>query len=411
VSKQNCIVIGASHAGVSLALQLRKEGWSGNIELIGAENELPYHRPPLSKEHLLGVKQLSEIRLRPESTFIENEIKLSLGSTVTNIDPREKKILVGDGESLSYGKLALCTGAVVTKLPLGQELGNVFYLRSASDVNNIKSSLPGKRHVVIIGAGYIGLESAAIFRKLGLNVTIIEIAERILKRVSSEPLSNHIQYMHEKEGVEFRLATSVQSIEGDGQVNCVICDNGEEINTDLVLVGVGISSNVTLARDAGLSMNQGIIVDQNCQTSDSEIYAAGDCTEYMSSIYNRFIRLESVQNANDQARCAAANIAGKDINYEAVPWFWSDQYDTKIQIAGLSYGATEVVSRGKVNQDSGKGFALFYLQDSRIIAADCVNRPKEFLVSKQLVKDKSIIPPSVLADESIEPINFKEYLA
>ena len=410
MSQTNCVVVGASHAGVSLALQLRKEGWSGNIELISAENELPYHRPPLSKEHLLGEKQLNEMRLRPEDTFIQNEIQLSLGSIVTKIDPREKNIIFEDGRSSSYTKLALCTGANVTKLSLESNLNNVFYLRTASDVRNIKLSLPGKRHAVIIGAGYIGLESAAIFRKLGLEVTVIEMAERILKRVTSEKLSSHIQLMHEEEGVEFRFSTSVQSIQGDGQIDCIICENGEEIKTDIVLIGVGVTPNINLAKNADLSVNQGIIVDQNCRTSDPAIYAAGDCTEYMSSIYNRSIRLESVQNANDQARCAAANIAGKEISYGAVPWFWSDQYDTKIQMAGLSYGSTEIITRGEAGQNIDQGFALFYLQDSKIIAADCVNRPKEFLVSKQLIKDKSIIPPSVLADESVQPINFKEYI-
>ena len=410
MSNDKCIVIGASHSGVSLAMQLRREGWHGDIEIIGAENELPYHRPPLSKEYLSGEKRLEDIRLRPEKMFGKNDIKLSLGVSVMSIDRKAKQISTSDGQALSYEKLALCTGATANRLSLGNDLSNVFYLRTALDVHNISSALPGKQHVVIIGAGYIGLESAAVFRKMGLQVTIIEAAERILERVTSEPMSAYVQNMHEKEGVEFRLRCSIKKIEGDGKVDSVITDSGEKIGADIVLVGVGVTPDTRLAEDAGLKVDQGILVNQYCETSDPEIYAAGDCTQFMSNLYNRSVRVESVQNANDQAKCAAENISGNQKSYEAVPWFWSDQYNTKIQIVGLSLRETEIVVRGNSSENSQEGFVLFYLQDSKILAADCVNRPKEFQISKNLVKNKSRVPAAILSDDSIDPMEFKNHV-
>ncbi|MDG2140123.1 MAG: FAD-dependent oxidoreductase [Gammaproteobacteria bacterium] len=405
-----CIIIGASHSGVSMAMQLRKQRWSGDIKIIGAEKELPYHRPPLSKEYLSGEKRLEDISLRPKKLFKENGIKLSLGVSVLSIDRNAKKISTSNGEQLSYEKLALCTGASANRLPIENNLDNIFYLRTASDVCGISSALPGKKRVVIIGAGYIGLESAAVFRKMGLKVTVIESAERILARVTSALMSTYIQSLHEKEGVEFRLRCSVKKIMGHGTVNSVSTDSGEEILADMVLIGVGITPNIRLAKDAGLQVDRGILVNQYCETNDPEIYAAGDCTQFTSHIYNQSIRLESVQNANDQGKCAAANISGSQKRYESVPWFWSNQYNAKIQMAGLNLNFTEIVTRGSLSEGAERGFVLFYLQNSRVLAADCVDRPKEFLISKNLIKNKSRVPNAVLANDSIDPIDFQKYL-
>lgn len=403
---QHCVVIGASHAGVSLAMQLRKEGWEGAISLIGAERELPYHRPPLSKEHLAGDKALDAMRLRPEKMFTDNNIDIKLGVTALQLDAEKRKVSLSDGEDLGFDRLALCTGSKVNMIPLGGSLENIFYVRTAADVSLIRQVIQDAKHAVIIGAGYIGLETAAVLSKSGLNVTVIEMADRILQRVTSEPMSAYIQALHSQQGVSILTATAVESIEGQQKVEKVICQDGTTLPADLVIVGVGVSPNIALAESAGIKVGQGIVVNEYTQTSNEYIFAAGDCTIHPSKIYDRLIRLESVQNANDQARVAAANICGKQQIYDAVPWFWSDQYQVKLQMSGLSHGAEEIVMRGDASLDNAEGFTLFYLKEGMLIAADCVSRPKEFMVSKQLVKDKVKIPGGVLSDEAIEPAQF-----
>lgn len=406
MSNDRCIVVGASHAGVSLAMQLRKEGWEGDISLIGAESELPYHRPPLSKEHLAGDKLLDAMRLRPEQMFDKNSIDMQLGVTALHLDTQDRKLGLSNGHELQYEKLALCTGAKVNTIPIGSNLDNIFYVRTAADVSMLSSELNSAKHAVIIGAGYIGLETAAVLRKLGLTVTVIELADRILQRVTSETMSAYIHALHEKEGVNILTATAVKSIEGEKKVEKVICEDGSVIAADLVVIGVGVSPNTDLAELAGLQVDGGIVVNEFAQTSDSNVYAAGDCTNHPSLIYGRNIRLESVQNANDQSRCAAANICGKQQVYDTVPWFWSDQYDTKLQMTGLSDGANELVVRGEASITNELGFALFYLKDEVLIAADCVARPKEFMMSKKLIQGRAKVSAATLADESIDPMEF-----
>ncbi len=403
MTDQHCVVIGASHAGVSLAMQLRKEGWEGGISLIGAERELPYHRPPLSKEHLAGEKELDAMRLRPEKMFASNNVDIKLGITALQLNSDKMQVSISDGQVLDFDKLALCTGSKVNTIPLGGSLENIFYVRTAADVSLISPAIQDAKHAVIIGAGYIGLETAAVLNKLGLNVTVIEMTERILQRVTSEPMSDYIHSLHSQQGVSILTSTAVESIEGEQKVERVVCQDGNTLPADLVIVGVGVSPNVALAESAGLKVEQGIVVDEYAQTSHENIFAAGDCTVHPSSIYDRLVRLESVQNANDQARIAAANICGKQQIYDAVPWFWSDQYHIKLQMTGLSQGADEIVVRGDVSLDHDDGFALFYLREGTLIAADCVGRPKEFMVSKQLVKDRIKLPGDVLSDEAIEP--------
>lgn len=402
MSKKDCVIIGASHAGVTLAMQLRKEGWKDGIILIGEESELPYHRPPLSKEHLAGEKAIDAIRLRPEKMFIDNNIELKLGLTVLQLYPGKKKIMLNNGQEINYEKLALCTGSRVNKISIGGSLDNIFYVRTAADVALLSQKLSNSKKAVIIGAGYIGLESAAVLSKLGLSVTVIELADRILERVTGEIMSSYVSALHKKEGVNILTSTAVESIEGDGRVEKVICQDGRELLADTVIIGVGVSPNISLAEAAGLEVDRGIVVNKFTQTSDTDIFSAGDCTIHPSQIYKRDIRLESVQNANDQARCAAANICDKQEVYNAVPWFWSDQFGTKLQMTGLSEGADETVLRGNPSPENESGFVVFYLKEGVIIAADCVGRPKEFMLSKQLIKGGVRIPASVLADESVE---------
>ena len=408
MSNNKCSIIGASHAGVSLAMQLRREGWPHEIELISDELELPYHRPPLSKELLLGRKTLDQIRLRPEKMFEDNDITLSLGKRVTAIEKQSKKLIFADGQVSNYGKLAICVGSSVKEIALGNQFENVFYLRVAADIKKIQSVLPGKKRAVIIGAGYIGLEVSAVLRQLGVEVTIVDTAERVLERVTSNHLSQWIRRLHEGNGVRFILGAGVSQINGGKQAESIVCTNGEILDCDVMFVGIGVMPNVELAREIGLKVDKGIMVNEKCQTSEDDIYAAGDCTQFYSSFYGKVINLESVQNANDQARCAAVNIAGGSQIYESLPWFWSDQYDVKIQMVGLSHEAAEIIVRGNPNVPDKSGLALFYLKDSRIVAADCVNRPKEFVAAKQLIQGKMHLAKHILEDESIDPLTFKD---
>ena len=408
MSNNKCNIIGASHAGVSLAMQLRREGWPHEIELISDEMELPYHRPPLSKELLLGKKTLDQIRLRPEKIFKDNDISLSLGKRVTAIHKQKKKLVFADGRESDYGKLAICVGSTVKEIPTRNQFDNVFYLREVADIKKIQSLLPRMKRVVIIGAGYIGLEVSAVLRQLGIEVTIVDIAKRVLERVTSNHLSQWVRRLHEENGVRFILGTGVSQVNGRNQAESVVCVNGEVLDCDAVFVGIGVTPNVELAREIGLKVDKGIMVNERCQTSEDDIYAAGDCTQFYNSFYGKVINLESVQNANDQARCAAVNISGGSQIYESLPWFWSDQYDIKIQMVGLNHEASEIIVRGNPNAPDKSGLALFYLKDSRIVAADCVNRPKEFAAAKQLIQGKTHVAKSILEDESIDPFTFKD---
>jgi len=404
MSDERCIVVGASHAGTTLALQLRREGWEGPITLVSAESELPYHRPPLSKDYLVGKKELDGVRLRPEKAFADNDIELRLGEPVLSIDSKASQLHLKSSGVESYDKLALCVGSSVRKLPLGQDLTNVFYLRTAADATQLRSRLKAGQKAVVIGAGYIGLEVAAVMKQLGLSVTVLEMQGSVLPRVAGDQIASYVQRLHESNGVEFRFGTSVTALQGEGDVTNVICANGDEYAADIVVVGIGILPNTQLAESAGLVINGGILVDEFTQTSAENIVAAGDCTTHPSLLYNRTVRLESVQNANDQARVAAANICGKKTVYDAVPWFWSDQYDIKLQSTGLLTGFDEAVVRGDPESDSG--FAVFYLRDGKLLAADCVARPKEFMAAKQLVKAAAPVQAKDLMDEAVAPADW-----
>lgn len=402
MSDRICIVVGASHAGTTLALQLRREGWEGPIKLISEEGELPYHRPPLSKELLAGAKTLDEIRLRPAKLFADNQVELMLNTRVDAIDRKAKCISLAGGERLTYDKLALCTGASVRTLPGSEGFNNVFTIRNVEDIEAFKPlAIPASR-VVIVGGGYIGLEAAAVLRKMGLEVTVIEAASRVLERVTSEVLSAYVAQLHANNGVRIVTGAMVKELRGDTAVRAVVCADGSEYEADFVIAGIGVLPNAALAEGAGLATDRGILVDENAQTTDLDIYAAGDCARHPSALYRRPLLLESVQNATDQSRVAAANICGKPTAYDAVPWFWSDQYDIKLQMVGLSEGFDELAIRGNPEVGAEGGFAVFYLKEGAVIAADCVGRPKEFMLAKKLVKERAEISPSRLADDSVE---------
>ncbi|MCY4263915.1 MAG: FAD-dependent oxidoreductase [Gammaproteobacteria bacterium] len=410
MSDQTCLVIGASHAGVSLALTLRKEGWAGPIKLISEEKELPYHRPPLSKEHLAGKKDLDGMRLRPSKIYDDNAIELLLGTAATGIDRKAKSVILASGEVLAYDKLALCIGASVRKLPIGQGLERVHYLRTAADVKTIKSQLPSVGHAVIIGGGYIGLEVAAVLRSLDLNVTVLEMEDRVLSRVTSSVLSDYMNDLHTSHGVTIATSCRVTAIRPGQDVESPMnleCEDGDVMQADMVFIGVGVQPNVGLAYEAGLEVGDGIVVDAHACSSDPDIYAAGDCSWHRNNFYESEMRLESVQNANDQARVAAANLCGKRTVYNALPWFWSDQYDVKLQMVGLNNQYDQLIIRGDP-KDHEKGFALLYLKEGKLVAADCIRRPKEYMVSKQLIPLALQIDPALLADINNDPACWRE---
>ena len=404
---QTCIIIGASHAAAQLAPTLRQEGWEGRIVVIGDEAWIPYHRPPLSKTFLSGEKTMDEIYIKPQNVYDNADVEFMLNTRVESIDRENKSVSLDNGETLNWDKLALTTGSRVRKIDMpGVDLEGIYYLRDAADVDRIRSRTGEGKKAVIIGGGYIGLETAAVLRKLGMEVTVIEMMERVLQRITTPEISAFYQRIHLEEGVNILCGVGLEAFEGEGSVQKVVCNDGSTHDADLVVIGVGILPNVELAEAAGLEVNNGIVVDKFARTSDPDIVAAGDCTFHPNAFYGRDIRLESVQNASDQARTAALSLCGKDQAYDALPWFWSDQYDLKLQIAGLSQGYDEVVIRGDI--EGSRSFAAFYLKDGVIISVDAVNKPPEFMMGKRLISGKVSPDRDKLADASV-PI--KELMA
>lgn len=407
MTTQKCIIVGASHAAAQLAPALRQQGWEGSITIIGNEYFLPYHRPPLSKDFLSGAKSLDDLMIRPPATYEKSKIRIVLGATVDKIDRANKQIVLDDGSRADYDKLVLTTGARVRKIPIpGSDLPGVFYLRDINDVQKIKQFTGKAKNAVIIGGGYIGLETGASLRKLGMDVTVLEAMPRILQRVTAPEVSEFYARVHEEEGVKIVTEAQIEGIEGEKDVERVVMKNGDSYPAELVIIGVGVMPNVELAEEAGLKVDNGIAVDEFAQTSDENILAAGDCTSHYNPIYDRNIRLESVQNAVDQSTIAAKTICGKPEAYNALPWFWSDQFDLKLQIAGLSQGYTDVIIRGDIK--NSRSFAAFYLKDGQLLAVDAVNKPQEFMIGKRLITGKIAIDATKLADEQIP---MKELLA
>ena len=398
---KNCVVIGASHAGSQFAFSLRQGGWKGDITIIGEEFDYPYHRPPLSKTFLSGEKKIQDILLRPAELYEKSGINIRLGERVKSIDRSNKSITTEDNNVIYYHKLVIATGARVREIPIpGSEIEGVCYLRNARDVNNIKSQvIPGK-HAVIIGGGYIGLETAASLRKQGMEVTVIEAMSRILQRVTAPELSNFYKRIHLEEGVkifEEMVATEFKSI--DEKIN-VLTSCGKSFMGDMVIVGIGVIPNVELANSAGLKVENGVEVNEFCQTSDSEIYAIGDVSWHYNKLYDRSLRLESVPNATEQAKIAALHINKKPKAYNSLPWFWSDQYNLKLQIAGLSNGYNDIVIRGDINKS--RSFSAFYFKDNKLLAVDAVNSPREFMFTKMVLTKEQKLNKEILSDISLD---------
>ena len=396
---QNIVVIGGGQAGAQAIQSLRLFGYEGHITLVGEETALPYQRPPLSKAYMKG--ELGEDRLyfKPAAWYEDNKVETLLSQRVEAIDRSAREVRLEHGGHLPYDAAVIATGSRPRALPVeGIELKNVFDLRGLADVEHIQPKMIDGRRLVIVGAGYIGLEAAAVARQLGLEVTVLEMAERVLARVTSPVISDFYQDLHRENGVDIRLGARLSSLKGDdGKVTHAVLATGEEIEADMVLTGIGIVPNVELAAEAGLACKDGIIVDADARTTDPRIFAAGDCTVRPLSHYARTGRLESVHNAIEQGKLAAAAIMGKPRPNLDCPWFWSDQYDVKLQIAGLSQGHDDVVVRG---DRKAKKFAAFYLKNGRLIAVDAVNSPPEFIASKKLIMTGAVIAPERLTDTS-----------
>jgi len=396
---QTCIIIGASHATAQLTASLRQEGWGGDILVISDEPHLPYYRPPLSKAFLSGEKTAKSLAIRPDAFYEKQNVRFRQGR-VTAINRDRQTLTLGGDEQLSYDKLALCTGARVRTVDVpGCDLAGIHYLRDLADAESIKASVAEGQHAVIIGGGYVGLETAASLRQLGMQVTLLERGPRILSRVTAPEVSEFYHRVHTEHGVRIHTNVSVAGFSGNGRVDRVDCSDGTEFPARLVVVGVGVMPNVELAEVAGLAVDNGIVVDESCGTSDPNIVAAGDCTNQFNKLYRCRIRLESVPNTTEQAKVAAASICGFNKVSNTLPWFWSDQYNLKLQIAGLSQGYDQVVIRG--DRLAGRSFAAFYFKEGRLIAADCVNRPQEFVLSKQVIAQKIDVQPERIADDSV----------
>ncbi len=398
-NRETTVIVGAGHAGGVLATSLHQNKYAGRVIVLGEESHLPYQRPPLSKTFLAGEVELKSLFLKPRETYDKAGIELRPNTRVAKIDRDAQALQLEDGTSLEYDKLALTTGGRVRRLDLpGGDLHGVYYLRQIDDVLALQPQFKPGARLVIVGGGYIGLEVAAVAIKRGLDVTVLETEDRVLARVTAPQLSAFYEKVHSDAGVKVRTNTQVTGFEGEENVEAVLCKDGSQIAADMVLIGVGLIPNTELAKDAGLEVDNGIVVDEYTRTSDQNIVAAGDCANHHNDLLGRRIRLESVPNAMGQARAAAATLCGQDKPYQALPWFWSDQYNLKLQMAGLSQGYDDMVLRGSIKDQS---FAAFYLKDGLVIAVDAVSRPPEFMVGKKLISEKIKIDPDRLADESV----------
>lgn len=394
------VIAGGGHAASELAICLRQEGHKGRIVLVGEEPWLPYQRPPLSKAYLSGKASRESLALRSQEAYDRAGVELRLGSRVDRIDRAARQVVLADGTALGYGRLALALGGRARALGVpGAAAAAVHTLRGIADIDRLRPGFVAGRRIVIIGGGYIGLEVAAVAVAAGLAVTLVEVAGRVLERVAAPAVSAFCRRVHADAGVEMRTGLRVVSIEqetGGGATVC--CSDGTRVATDLVVVGVGLVPNTELAVAAGLDVGDGILVDEFTRTSDPTIVAIGDCANHANTHAGRRMRVESVQNAVEMARCAAATLCGKRKPYDPVPWFWSDQYHLKLQMAGMAREGDHAVLRGSYESDS---FIRFYLRDGRIVAVDAVNRPADFLHARRLIAQGATPDQARLADDGL----------
>ncbi len=395
------VIVGTGQAGFQTAASLRTEGYAEPITLIGEEPEIPYQRPPLSKGFALGQQDLESIQLRPLGFYRDHRIEMLAGQKVTAIDPAARHLTLQSGRRMSYEKLVLAVGSRNRKLHVpGAELDGVIYLRSLEEAIAAKESLSSAGEVVVIGGGFIGLEMAAVARTLGKEVTVLEALPRLMSRAVPPIISEFYRQVHASKGVKVVCDANVVQIEGlNGRVQSVLLRGGSKLPADLIIVGIGVVPNIELAQEAALPTANGIVVDEYLQTGDENIFAIGDCVEFPCAFAAGRIRLESVQNAADQAQCVASAIAGRGSAYKALPWFWTDQYDIKLQMAGISQGYDRVVTRGGAET---KKLSVFYFRGNRLIAIDSINRPLDHMLGRKLMTAGARITPEEAADESVD---------
>lgn len=389
------VIIGAGQAGFSAADKLRDLGHAGPITLIGAEAQPPYQRPPLSKAYLLGALGRERLFLRPAEHFARREIDLRLGVRATAIRPGARAVVLSDGTSVPYDRLLLATGAMPRRLPegIGGTLAGVMTMRNLADADGFAAAIRAARRLLVVGGGYVGLEAAASARKLGVAVTLIEAADRILKRVAAPETADYFRKLHQDHGVDLREGVALSRLEGQGgRVTSAVLGDGQRLEADLVLVGIGVEPETGLAEAAGIATDGGIVVDAFCETSHAGIYAAGDCAAFPWQ--GERLRLESVGNSIDQAEVAAANMLGHAVTYQARPWFWSDQYDTKLQIAGLSRRFDQVVVRAGA---SDQARSIWYFAAGKLQAVDAINEPRVFMIAKRLLEGGLPVDPAGVA--------------
>ena len=393
---ENLVIVGAGQSAIQCITSLRKEDYPGLITLVGEEEHLPYQRPPLSKGFLEDTVSNERLYFKKLEFFIENKVQLKLGTKAEEIDIENNNIHLSDNTKLSFDKLVFATGSSVRKLDFpGKDLNSIHYLRGLDDALSIKKDLQTRQNIVVVGAGYIGLEVAAIAAKQNKSVTVIEMADRVMNRTVDPQISDYYLNLHQKNGVTFKFNTSLKEIIGTNNPEKVVCSDGSEVAADMVVIGAGIMPNVELAENAGLSCDNGIVVNEFGKTDHADIYACGDCTNHPNKLLNKKIRLESVHNAMEQSKTVASSIINKSLAYNQIPWFWSDQYDHKLQIVGLSGDHDKVIIRGDMSEAK---FMLFYTKDDKLIAVDAVNNSKEFLICKKLVANKVTIKPDEISN-------------
>jgi len=394
---QNIVIIGAGQAGAQAVISLRAEGFTGPITMVGDEAYAPYQRPPLSKAYLMGTFERARLFLKPDSFYRDNDCELIVNTSVTAIDRAAKMVKLSDGRTLPYGQLLIATGTRVRPIQCpGADLSGIFYLRSIADVDMLQAVFHTGKKLAVIGGGFIGLEVAAVAAKHGLEVTVFEAMERVMARAVSKQVSDFFESAHRAAGVTLLTGTGVEGFEGKDSVTGVRA-GGKVYPADIVLVGIGVHANMEIAAKAGLECKNGIEVDKFCMTSDRAIFAAGDCT-FHEGRDGDWMRLESVQNAIDQAKHAAAAMVGKPKPYNEVPWFWSDQYDLKLQIAGLAKPGDEVVVRG---DPVSRKFSVFHLRDGVLAAVESINTPADYLVGRKLIAERAQVAAARLTDTAI----------
>ena len=396
--KRDVVIVGAGHGGAQAAIALRQLGFAGSIAVVGNEPEFPYERPPLSKEYFAGDKAFDRILIRPAAFWAERNVVMLLSTEVTAVDAKAKRLSFANGGTLDYGTLIWATGGAPRKLTCsGHDLRGVHAVRTRADVLKMTDELPAVGQVVVIGGGYIGLEAAAVLTKFGKKVVLLEALDRVLARVAGPELSRFYEAEHRAHGVDLRTGVQVECIEEkDGRVSGVRLAGGEVVPADMAIVGIGIIPAVAPLIAAGAQGGNGVVVDEYCRTCLPDIYAIGDCAAHANGFADgATIRLESVQNANDQASTAAKAITGNLEPYKATPWFWSNQYDLKLQTVGLSIGFDQTVVRGDT---ATRSFSVAYLKNGRVIALDCVNAVRDYVQGRKLVETRAEIDPELLAD-------------